>query len=240
MHKIEEHKELQQRLSQITNRTIDEKRAELLLSHLRFVLEKNRDINLTSIKDEEQGIALHIEDSLTALKEIDEAIPGKLVDLGSGGGFPGIPLAIVTERKTSLIEGKRKKAKILKEFIDITGLNNQICVEARRIEEISKMQKEYYAVATARALSSLAVIMELAAPLIEMNGSLIAYKAKISESELEEAKKIEKLLGMELSSIRDLVLSDKETKRKIIVFKKVDTIKISLPRRDGLAQNNPL
>jgi len=231
---------IQKKLSEALQRGLSETETALLIKHLRFIQEKNKSLNLTSIKNEEEGLLLHVEDSLTAFPEVESALPGMLVDLGSGAGYPGIPLAIITGRKTTLVESTKKKALVLDEFIQAQELEEQINVKAMRIEEFSKIEKKCFAVATARAVSSLSSLMELAAPLLQKGGILVAYKGNISEDELQDAKNIEDLVGMELVGIRKLTLSDMITKRQIIVFKKTSQSKIVLPRKTGQAQNHPL
>ena len=231
--------EIQSKLSCALGRSLSIEVIQLLLLHLRYVLDANATVNLTSIVDEEKGMLFHIEDSLTALQEIEDEITGNLVDLGSGGGFPGIPLAIVSKRDTTLIEATQKKARILEKFIQESNMGSTIKVEASRIEEFSKKARGCFAVATARALSSLSASMELAAPLLMLDGVLIAYKGKLSDSELQRAREAEDILGMELSSSRRFLLSDGMTQRELVVFRKTKEPEIELPRRNGKAQQCP-
>ena len=228
------------RILNAQNRSIKEEDAMLLISHLRFVLDRNKVINLTKIDSETAGLLLHIEDSLAALPELDQANYGELADLGSGGGFPGIPLAVVSGRKTTLIEATMKKAKVLSEFVSQNSLDKQIEIAAMRIEELARIKSEHYVVATARALSSLPSLMELAAPLLVQEGILIAYKGKVSDTEITKAKELELLLGMRMQKPRSFLLSDEKTTRTIITFRKTGSAKIELPRRAGQAQHNPL
>lgn len=212
----------------------------LLSAHLSFVIEQNRNLNLTSIQDEEAGIVLHIEDSLHALPELDEAPKGALVDLGSGAGFPGIPLAVLTERKCTLVEATTKKAQLLQRFIQDHFLEDHISVEPQRIEALSRQKKGQFIVATARALSSLPALMELAAPLLQKDGILLAYKGNLTQEEIERSRLAEEMLGMSIRSIRSFVLSDNQSKRSIVSIQKIGSAKRALPRREGRAQRHPL
>jgi 16S rRNA (guanine527-N7)-methyltransferase len=234
---------LQKQLEQSLKRPISENQIQLLLAHLRYVLAQNRKLNLTSIREEDLGITLHIEDSLTALPEC-EAIPdGPFVDLGSGAGFPGIPLAIVTGRNATLVEATQKKARVLQSFVHDNGLGSHITVEALRIEEFTRKQQEggqaQFVLATARALSSLPSLMELAAPLLQHKGILLAYKGGLMNNELEQAAALEEELGMTIRSTRSLTLSDGQTERIIIQIQKTGHPKRPLPRRNGQAQRHP-
>ena len=231
---------LQKRLSRAIQQGITEEDTRLLMEHLSFVLQENRSINLTRIEDVERALVLHIEDSLVALQEIQSLPQGSMIDLGSGGGFPGIPLAIITKRKTTLVEATKKKAALLEAFITKNGLQEYIEVAALRIEELARSQRERYTIATARALSSLPSLIELAAPLLQIGGVLIAYKARVCQEELDTAIRLEAVVGMEFIEKRNLTLSDEVTEREIILFKKTGQPTKALPRRNGQAQAHPL
>jgi 16S rRNA (guanine527-N7)-methyltransferase len=219
---------------------ITEEQMKLLIAHLEYVVETNKQLNLTSITDLETGFMLHILDSLTALPEINAAPVGELVDIGTGGGFPGIPLAILTGRATTLIEATTKKTLALNRFIEENALEGILRALPRRAEEVALELPNVYSVATARALSSLPSIMELAAPLLKLNGVLVAYKGNLLDEELEKAYLLEKTLGLSVKSLRSLVLPDGETTRTLVALEKFTESKIKLPRRNGQAQRHPL
>lgn len=213
---------------------------ELLEKYLDSILEVNRSINLTRITDKEQAKILHIEDSLVALDEINAAPEGLYGDLGTGGGFPGVPIAIYTGRETVLIDSVKKKVNVLASVLNELELDDRISVYGGRIEDLAKEKKNCFSVLTARALSQLPSLLELASPLLQKHGRLVCYKAKLSDEELEYALSIQELVGMKLISRRAVVLSDEATYREILTFEKSSSPKIKLPRRVGLAQNDPL
>jgi 16S rRNA (guanine527-N7)-methyltransferase len=213
---------------------------EILTQHLRFVLERNKQVNLTGIDSFDAGILLHVEDSLTALPEVESAPEGIMLDIGSGAGFPGIPLAVASGRKTILVESIAKKAAVLQAFIDSVDLMGQISVVSERSEEVAAKQPEVAAVVTARAVSELPVLVELASPLLCDGGVLVALKGSPTAEELERGVRAGALVGMELVAQRCLTLSDAVNKRTIVVFKKVDKPSIVLPRRAGMAAKRPL
>jgi 16S rRNA (guanine527-N7)-methyltransferase len=221
-------------------RALSEQQVDLLLAHLKYVLEWNQRINLTSIKDFQSGLLLHIEDSLTALDIVDAAPPGMMVDIGTGGGFPGIPLAVVTGRQTLLVDSTAKKIETLCNFIKEQQQEGLLSAKALRVEELAVLQSGGFSVVTARALSALSSVMELAAPLLVDNGLLIAFKGEPQVGELEQAKALESLLGLRIVQERQFFLSDKSTKRVLIVFEKVADATVVLPRRNGMAQKRPL
>ena len=210
---------------------------ELMKRHLELVIEANKTTNITRISSWDEGVLLHIEDSLTALPEIKKAPCGRYVDLGSGAGFPGIPLAIETGRNTLLVDSVRKKTDLLESFIAELQLNN-VGVYNGRIEDLAREEPASFAVATARALSKLSVLMELASPLLIKGGVLICYKARMGTEELEHALELQEKLGLCLVDDREFMLG--ENKRRIVSFEKVHKAKVKLPRRTGLAQKQLL
>lgn len=212
----------------------------LMQRYLDSILEANKVTNLTRITDGEQARLLHIEDSLVGLPEVNEAPTGLYGDLGSGGGFPGVPLALATGRKTLLVDSVKKKMAIVQSALDDLSLSEQISTSSERIEDLPLEYKEKFAVLTARALSKLVSLIELASPLLKNGGRLVCYKAQLSSEELEEALAVQDLVGMKMISQREICLSDGETTRSIVVFEKIGKSRIKLPRRIGLAQKQPL
>lgn len=212
----------------------------LMQRYLDSILEANKVTNLTRITDGEQARLIHIEDSLVGLPEVNEAPVGLYGDLGSGGGFPGVPLALATGRKTLLVDSVKKKMAIVQSALDDLSLSEQISTSSERIEDLPLEYKEKFAVLTARALSKLVSLIELASPLLKKSGRLVCYKAQLSSEELEEALAVQDLVGLKMISQREICLSDGETTRTIVVFEKIGKSRIKLPRRIGLAQKQPL
>lgn len=212
---------------------------KLLDLHLRLVIEENKITNLTRIVDWDSAQLLHVEDSLVGIPEVNKAPKGRLLDMGTGGGFPGIPLAIMTGRETLLVDSVGKKTQALSRIVKELGIDSYTSSLHTRIEELALQQPGSFAVITARALSALSSLLELASPLLQVDGNLVCYKSESVYEELDHAKELETKLGMQFLSARDVVLSDGETKRTILVFKKVSEPSVSLPRRVGMAQKKP-
>lgn len=211
----------------------------LLLQHVSLVIKANETTNITRIDSLESAKILHIEDSLAGLPELLECPDGLYGDIGSGAGFPGIPLAIESGRNTVLIESIGKKAAILESMIGDLGLSDRVSVYSGRVEELAVEKPHSFSVLSARAVSQLSSLMELASPLLMRNGRLICYKAQLSEEELQHALDLRNHFALHLVSDRTFTLSDGETQRRIIVFKKKGKPKVSLPRRNGMAQRKP-
>ena len=213
---------------------------ELMGQYLDLILEANKTTNLTRITSRDEALVLHIEDSLVGLEEVSEAPEGPYGDLGSGGGFPGVPLALATGRETVLVDSVKKKMAIVQQAVNQLGLGRQITTCSDRIEDLALDRPGSFSVLTARALSRLVALLELSSPLLVKGGRLVCYKAQLSDEEMQEALSVEDLLGMRLVSQRETMLSDGETRRTIVVFEKVGKAKLKLPRRIGAAQKTPL
>jgi len=213
---------------------------ELMGQYLDLILEANKTTNLTRITSRDEALVLHIEDSLVGLEEVSEAPEGLYGDLGSGGGFPGVPLALATGRETVLVDSVKKKMAIVQQAVNQLGLGRQITTCSDRIEDLALDRPGSFSVLTARALSRLVALLELSSPLLVKGGRLVCYKAQLSDDEMQEARAVEDLLGMRLVSQRETMLSDGETRRTIVVFEKVGKAKLKLPRRIGAAQKTPL
>lgn len=218
--------------------TLDIDKQEKIRAYLELVIEKNKELNLTSIDTKEKGMLLHIEDSLSCLEEFKRQ-EGEFLDIGTGGGFPGVPLAIATGRTGVLIDSVQKKARAVQEMIEKLELENQIQARGIRSEELALEKGEEFTTVVARAVSSLPAVMELATPLLVPGGELIALRGKKDEVDLEDINHIADKLGLELISRRHIYISE-TYERTIYVFKKVSQASIKLPRRKGMAQKRPL
>lgn len=210
---------------------------DLLKRHLELVIEANKTTNITRISTWDEGMLLHVEDSLVGLPEVEVAPEGRLVDIGSGAGYPGIPLAIESGRTTLLADSVGKKTAILASMVEELGLDN-VEVYTGRIEDLAREKAGVFAVVTARALAQLSVLMELASPLLQDGGRLVCYKANVSDEELQHALSLQERLGMSLVSDRAVELGD--ARRRIISFEKSGRPQINLPRKTGMAQKRPL
>ncbi len=209
----------------------------LLEQHLKLVIEANKTTNITRISSWEEGMLLHVKDSLLGLPELNNAPEGLYADIGSGAGYPGIPLAIKSKRETVLVDSVGKKTAILDTIIKNLGLTS-VSTYTGRIEDLAREKPESFSVITARALSQLSILMEFASPLLQMGGILICFKAQISSEELKHAEALQEKLGMKIQSDRTCVLEDYS--RRIITFQKIATPQLSLPRKTGFAQKKPL
>lgn len=214
--------------------------AELLARHIELVLEANQRVNLTRVTDPRDAIRLHTADSLTVLPDVRSAPEGPLLDLGSGAGFPGIPLAVCTNRQVTLLDSVGKKVRELDLIVSKLALTDQVAVVADRAEALASTHAESFSVVTVRAVSELPALVELAAPLLAEGGTLVCLKGSPHPDEIDRADSVAELVGMRRSMLRSFDLPEDAGHRTIVCYERLAGSRVKLPRRVGLAQHSPL
>jgi len=211
-----------------------------VVDHVLWVLSENERLNLTAIREPFEALRLHAVDSLVALHEVDMAPLGSLVDIGTGAGFPGLPLAIASGRTTVLVDSVQKKSKAVQAYVVDAGLYPQVSAIASRAEDLGRERPGEFAVVTLRAVSELPAIVELSSPLLGDSGILVALKARIEQAELDRGRRVGEMVGLEFAGARSVALPGGGETRTIVQFRRVGASSISLPRRIGMAQKRPL
>lgn len=200
-----------------------------------YLLEVNSHTNLTTITDIDEIKIKHIEDSLSVLDLIKEN--DKVLDIGSGAGFPGIPLAIEKEIDLTLIDSVNKKVNFMNQAIEKIDLKNARAIHSRA-EDFAKDNREKYDVVVSRAVANMTTLSELCLPFVKVGGIFIALKGPKADEELEEAKNAIKILGGKVIDIERFDLSGNE--RANIVVKKIHPTNNKYPRGKNLPKNKPL
>lgn len=200
-----------------------------------MLIETNKKFNLTSIDDPEEIRIKHFEDSLTIKSYINDGM--KVLDIGSGAGFPGIPLRIEKNFDLTLIDSVNKKVNFMNQVIDELDLKNTRAVHVRA-EDYSKDHREEFDMVVSRAVANLSTLSEYALPFLKVGGIFIAMKGPKAEEEYEDAKNALKILGGELINIDSLDLYGNT--RKNILIKKVRSTKKKYPRDKNLPKKKPL
>lgn len=209
------------------------------IQHLDLVLQANKTTNLTRILNIEDAAVLHILDSLVLLPYIHKAPEGALLDMGTGAGFPGIPLTIVSGRKATYIDSVGKKVDAVNSFVKGLGLKHAHAVHDR-LEEYARTHKKQFSVVTARALAPLPVLVEYAAPYLKDGGLFVITKGNPSDEELASGMSAAKICGF-IQLLNDSIdLPCGLGHREFIVLKKTHPASVSLPRANGMAKKNPL
>lgn len=204
--------------------------------------EENERLNLTSIVEPEEVALKHFVDSATVLRAVAPAEGERLVDVGSGAGFPGVPLAIFRpDLRVTLIEASQKKAAFLGRLRDQLGLGN-VEVLAVRAEEAGRQaaHREQHGVAVARAVAPLAVLWEYLLPLVRVGGLAVAQKGPGVAEELVAAGRAVGLLGGGEQMIHGFTLPRAAGERQIVVVRKVNPTPEQYPRRPGVPAKKPL
>lgn len=216
----------------------------LVMHHLYLMYQKNAFINLTSIRTMPDGLILHSLDSLLFAKVIDEYIAldsyALALDMGTGGGFPGIPLAAVSNFNVELLDSVGKKVNACNEFVEEMGLKDRVHASHARLEEFVKETGRAFDIVTARALAKLDVLIEYAEPYVKRGGYLFFGKANPDAQEITDAKMVAKICGFEIVSRETFELPENFGHREIVVLRKISKSKVRLPRKNGEAKNNPL
>ena len=232
--------------------------AELAAAHLHLVLtaeqEKafdryaaeliawNARVNLTAILDPNEIRIRHFLDSLTIAAALDLPPGLRIIDVGTGAGFPGIPLQIVRpELRMTLLEATGKKVAYLQHMIDCLALSGASALKGRA-EEIGQLvqHRQQYGLALARAVARLPVLLEYLLPLVRVGGQCVAMKGRTAHQELEDSDRALSQLGGRLNRVETFRLPGVEEDHHLIVVDKVASTSLLYPRRPGLPAQKPL
>ena len=219
---------------------LDESKAETLEAFARMVLEKNRVMNLTAITDEADFARLHLLDSAALLRFV--AFGGRaVVDVGTGAGFPGVPLRILCPgaRRITLLDATGKRVEFLREACAALKLTGVSFIDARA-EDFAAKKREAFDVAVSRAVAALPVLCELCLPLVRVGGRFLAMKSAQSGAELEDAARAIKTLGGKVSRVEDYAVPTSGITHRLIVIDKIEPTPEGYPRAYGQIKNKPL
>lgn len=219
--------------------SLDDSRISLLLSYKDILLEWNEKINLTAIEEDRDFIIKHFIDSLSIIPYLKNA--SNLIDVGTGAGFPGLPLKIARPSlEVTLLDSLEKRTVFLKHVIDSLSLTGISAIHSRAEDAGKSPQyREKFDVAVARAVAALPVLLEYCMPLVKVGGIFIAMKGSSTE-EIESAHKALDILGGKIEEINELNLPDSDIKRNIIIVKKFRQIPTKYPRKAGKPAKEPL
>ena len=214
---------------------LSEETKDTLCAFGKAMVKQNEVMNLTGITDDPGVANLHLLDSLTVMACAD--LQGKtLIDVGCGAGFPGVPLAIASGARITLLDSLGKRMKWLEEVLPTLGIGAE-CVTARA-EEAVATRRETYDFATSRAVARLNILLELTAPYVKVGGKVLAMKGMAAKEELAEAQNAIKKLGLKLEEVREFPIDG--TNHAVIILKKVAPTPKQYPRRFAKIKQAPL
>ena len=216
--------------------------AEQFQIYLDLLLERNTVMNLTAITDPEEAVIKHFVDSLSIVKVNGFDNVTTIIDVGTGAGFPGIPLKIVfPEVKITLLDSLNKRIKFLNAVIDELELENIETIHGRA-EDFSKKEdyREQYDLCVSRAVANLATLSEYCLPYVKVGGCFIPYKSGEIDEELNNSKKAVQILGGKIEEVVKFQLPDTDIGRSFVKIKKNKNTAKKYPRKAGLPAKEPL
>lgn len=231
--------ELEKKLD-VINIKLNEKQIKQFYDYMNLLIEWNKKINLTAIIEPKEIILKHFVDSLTISKYINEK--STLIDVGTGAGFPGIPLKILrNDIKITLVDSLNKRIKFLDEVIEKLNLDGIKTVHGRA-EEIGRNReyREKFDYATSRAVANTAILSEYLIPLVKINGKCIYMKGPDTNEELKNGKKAISVLGGNIVNKEEFGLPYSDIKRTIIIIDKVKNTPTKYPRKAGTPSKEPI
>lgn len=214
---------------------LTESQRQTLCAFGRAVIRQNDVMNLTAITEETQVAWLHLLDSLTVTKAAE--LKGKLIDVGCGAGFPGVPLAVACPQlDVTLLDSLGKRVHWLEEILPALGIRAN-CITARAEEAVAE-RREQFDFATSRAVARLNILLELTAPYVKVGGAVLAMKGAAAREELAECKNAIVKLGLKLEEIKEFSIDG--ASHAVIVLRKVAPTPKAYPRRYAKIKQNPL
>ena len=215
---------------------------EKFIIYMRLLQEWNEKINLTAIVEDEEVIKKHFIDSIKAFKRDEFKTAKTLIDVGTGAGFPGLPIAIMRDDiKVTLLDSLNKRVSFLNTVINKLGLSNVTTIHSRAEDGARNIKlRENFDIATSRAVANMSVLAEFCLPYVKTNGSFIALKGPSVDQEIKESMGAIKILGGELKDICEVNIEDTELRHNLVVVKKIKECSKKYPRKAGSITKNPL
>ena len=225
---------------------LEDKQVQQFLVYYELLTEWNKVMNLTAITDFKEVVQKHFVDSLSLIKAVDGSFLQKkgisMIDIGTGAGFPGIPLKIVFPNlKVTFLDSLNKRIKFLNEVTGKLELRNITAIHGRA-EDFAK-QKEYreqFDLSVSRAVANLATLSEYSLPYVKKGGFFFYYKAEDIEEEIELSKNAIKILGGRIDEVIKFNLPDSDVKRAILKIEKNNFTNKKYPRKAGIPSKEPL
>lgn len=222
--------------------TLDEIQKKQFTDFYEYLVEKNKVMNLTGITEFQEVLIKHFLDSLACVKAVDMSRIKRIMDIGTGAGFPGVPLKIAFPHlEACLLDSLKKRVNFLEETFQMLKLENITAIHGRAEEYAkNKQYRETYDLCVSRAVSNLATLSEYCLPYVKTGGYFISYKSGTVQEEVEQAQKAIKILGGKIQDVVYFQLPDSEIQRSLVVIEKIKATPGRYPRKAGTPLKEPL
>ena len=222
--------------------TLDENQKKKFTDFYEYLVEKNKVMNLTGITEFQEVLIKHFLDSLACVKAVDMSRIKRIMDIGTGAGFPGVPLKIAFPHlEACLLDSLKKRVNFLEETFQMLKLENITAIHGRAEEYAkNKQYRETYDLCVSRAVSNLATLSEYCLPYVKTGGYFISYKSGTVQEEVEQAQKAVKILGGKIQDVVYFQLPDSEIQRSLVVIEKIKATPGRYPRKAGTPLKEPL
>lgn len=213
-----------------------------LIEYMKLLQEWNEKINLTAITEDEEVIKKHFIDCIKAFKSDAVKSAKTVIDVGTGAGFPGLPIAIMNPNiNVTLLDSLNKRINFLNTVVAKLQLKNVVTIHSRAEDGARKVElRENFDVATSRAVANMAVLSEFCLPYVKLNGYFVALKGPAIDEEIREGKKAIETLGGELESIIEVNIEKSDLKHNIVEIKKIRKCPKIYPRKAGSINKKPI
>lgn len=212
--------------------------AEQFETYFKFLMQENGKYNLTAITEEKDVIFKHFLDSVLAAKFLKNN--ASIVDIGTGAGFPGIPLKILRpDLKVTLLDSLQKRVNFLIQLIDLLKLKDVVAIHSRA-EDFAKEKREKFDYATSRAVAQINTLSEYLLPLVKIGGQSIMYKSQRVEEEIEQGNKAIEILGGKLKEVQEFLIPEIDAQRTLVFIDKIKPTPKQYPRGKNLPKIKPI
>ena len=222
--------------------TLNDAQKKQFTDFYEFLIEKNKVMNLTGITEFQEVLVKHFLDSLACVRAVDMEKVNSIIDVGTGAGFPGVPLKIAFPHlEACLLDSLKKRVNFLEETFRLLDLKGITAIHGRAEEYArNKDYRESFDLCVSRAVSNLSTLSEYCLPYVKKGGYFISYKSGAVKEEAQQAEKAVKILGGKIKDILYFTLPDSEIQRSLVVIEKISSCPGRYPRKAGTPQKEPL